>query len=109
MIGLVAKLESRLPVDAKHCEYAICTGEVCRGSIVLLVDARVRVWRVLRAVLTWLLVLVWTVETALRCELIPMVVLVVAKVMGVEVVVCVGRHVAGSEGISVLVGARHMA
>ena len=46
--------------------------------------------------LTWLLVLVLvsTVETALRCELIPMVVLVVAKVMGVEVVGCVGRHVA---------------
>ena len=68
LIGLVAKLESRLPVDAKHCEfceYAICTGEVCRGSIVLLVDARVRVRRVLRAVLTWLLVLVSTVETAL--------------------------------------------
>ena len=41
--------------------------------------------------------------------MIPMVVLVVAKVMGVEVVVCVGRHVAGSEGIFVLVGARHLA
>ena len=92
LIGFVAKLESRLPFDAKHCEYAICTGEVCKGSIVLLVDARVRVRRVLRAVLTWLLVLVSTVETALRCELIPMV--VVAKVMGVGVVVCVGRHVA---------------
>ena len=61
LIGLVAKLESRLPVDAKYCEYAICTGEVCRGSIVLLVDARVRVLRVLWAVLTWLLVLVSTV------------------------------------------------
>ena len=65
LIGLVAKLESRLPFDAKHCEYAICTGEVCRGSIVLLVDAGVRVRRVLRAVLTWLLVLVSTVEAAL--------------------------------------------
>ena len=58
----------------------------------LLVDARVRVRRVLRAVLTWLLVLVSTVETALRCELISMV--VVAKVIEVGVVVWVGRHVA---------------
>ena len=84
LIGLVAKLESRLPFDAKHCEYAISTGEVelvakppsdakffeyliCSGggSLVLLVDACVHVRRVLRAVLTWLLVLVSTVEAAL--------------------------------------------
>ena len=87
---MVAK-RAFLSFDAKYFEYVICTGG---GSVVLLVDACVHVRRVLRAVLTWLLVLVLvsTVETALRCELIPMV--VVAKVMGVGMVVCVGRHVA---------------
>ena len=73
---------------AKDFQYMVSTGEACRGSVWILLEARVGVRRVRRAVFAW-----WLVWTTVRT---------VVTVAEVSVVV-------GIEGLFVLFWPRHMA